>query len=121
MKIALIVALILSFLHANPQKNNLSLFATSKIYKGCGKDKNEALENLSTTILANVQSDFSQSTKSDTKDGSESIEQKINSILHVSTNLSLVNQNISKQMLLSMMQKIFQKIPTNALSNFKSG
>ena len=122
MKIVLFLALIFAFLQANPQKSDITLSTTSKIYEGCGKDRNDALENLSTTILANVQSDFSQSTKSDRQDGSESIEQKISSILHVSTNLSLVNQNIFKkgnQICISVDRKDqienTQKLLTNAL------
>ena len=57
-------------------------------YDGCGKDRNEALSNLSGNIKTRVNTKFIQNTKVSQND---TIEEKISSYLNTSANLTLVN------------------------------
>ncbi|MDD3816666.1 MAG: Ig-like domain-containing protein [Thiovulaceae bacterium] len=66
--------------------------ATSLLgYEACGSNEKEALANLSSAILSNVTNDFTQSVSATRTEESEDIEQKIDSIMNVKSNLSLVN------------------------------
>lgn len=74
----------------------LSLLSESKVWKACGADKNDALLSLSSTILANIQNNFSQKTTSSHNKSGENIDKKIDSILNISSDMILVNQNFYK-------------------------
>ena len=65
-------------------------------WKACGADKNEALLNLSSTILANVQNSFTEKTTSSQDKFGENIDQRIDSILNISSDMVLVNQKFFK-------------------------
>lgn len=73
------------------------LFGESHIWKACGDNKQEALLNLSSTISANVQNSFSQTTASTRDKHSENINEKINYILNISSDMILVNQTFYKE------------------------
>lgn len=60
-------------------------------YEGCAKTKQEALNNLSGSIVTKVESDVSITANSTNNGDDESIEERINSISKISTKLSLVN------------------------------
>jgi uncharacterized protein YciU (UPF0263 family) len=70
-------------------------FATLHAYEGCAKTKQDALNELSGSIVTTVKSDVEISTQSNSND--ESIEERISSISKSSTHLSLVNINFEKR------------------------
>ncbi|MDY0122538.1 MAG: Ig-like domain-containing protein [Sulfurimonas sp.] len=73
------------------------LFASSSLfaYEACAPSQNEALEKLSSMILSNVENSFTKHTSVDKSGAEENVDQKIDSILRVSSNLSFVKQDIS--------------------------
>jgi hypothetical protein len=72
------------------------LFTSSSLFafEACAPSQNEALEKLSSMILSNVENSFTKQTSQSINGEDENVDQKIDSILKVSSNLSLVKQNI---------------------------
>lgn len=72
------------------------LFTSSSLFafEACAPSQNEALEKLSSMILSNVENSFTRQTSVDKNGADENVDHKIDSILKVSSNLSLVKQNI---------------------------
>lgn len=73
----------------------LFLASLSYGYEACGKDRQEALSNLSASILSNVSTSLTNQTSVETKSGEEKIDAKIESLMQVSSNLSFVNTAFS--------------------------
>ena len=57
-------------------------------YEGCGKDRNEALSNLSGNIKSRIGTSYQEEMKSNSSD--DSVETKISSYIKASSNLTLV-------------------------------
>ena len=72
------------------------LFASSTLfgYEACAPSQNEALQKLSSMILSNVENSFTQQTSLNRDATEENVDQKIDSILKVSSKLALVKQDI---------------------------
>lgn len=75
----------------------LFLASLSYGYEACGKDRQEALSNLSASILSNVSTSLTNQTSVETRSGKEKIDAKIESLMQVSSNLSFVSTTFTKK------------------------